>query len=299
MQGNDAFNKKDYAGAIDLFTRAQSLVHAPPHVLMIARSQVALKRLVAARESYLLIERTQLADNAPSAFKEAQAAAKIELAELSPRVPSIDIKVSNPDAENLVVSIDGKPIPPALVGIRRPIDPGTYILQAHARGFASDETPVTVKEKDRLSLTLDLYRVAGGDDDTFADEEPVPAKGSDGTGMRIAGYSTLGLGAAGLVVGGVFLGLGFGQQGDADTAYDACQAVGCAKESVQGKEVLELDAAASSKQLIGGITAGIGAAVLGTGIVLLVLAPKKSADTNSAHIEPWLGFGSAGVRGAF
>src|SRR5690349_19476001 len=72
-QGAEALNNKKYAESLDLVTRAESIFHAPVHVLMIARAQAGLGKLVAAQESYLKVIREELAANAPAAFKRTQA----------------------------------------------------------------------------------------------------------------------------------------------------------------------------------------------------------------------------------
>src|SRR5688572_28290531 len=66
--GAAAFNEGRYQDAIDMMTRAESLVHAPPHLLFIARSEENLGRLVKAREAYLKIVKEQIPPGAPGAF---------------------------------------------------------------------------------------------------------------------------------------------------------------------------------------------------------------------------------------
>src|SRR6185503_12180093 len=63
--GAVAFQASRWAEALDLFQRAESLVHAPPHVLYIARSQVKLGHLVEAREAYRKLTSETLAPTAP------------------------------------------------------------------------------------------------------------------------------------------------------------------------------------------------------------------------------------------
>src|ERR1700748_520497 len=75
-EGAQAFDEKRWADVVDLFSRAESLVHAPPHLLLIARAQVHLGHWVSAREAYLKIIRENVADSAPKSFREAQVAAK-------------------------------------------------------------------------------------------------------------------------------------------------------------------------------------------------------------------------------
>src|SRR5436190_24014691 len=69
--GRSAFEAGQYEKAIDSFSRAESLVHAPPHLLFLARSQAKLGRLIGAHETYLKITRETLKPNAPKAFSDA------------------------------------------------------------------------------------------------------------------------------------------------------------------------------------------------------------------------------------
>ncbi|HEX9621815.1 MAG TPA: tetratricopeptide repeat protein, partial [Polyangiaceae bacterium] len=78
-EGAKAFQEGRWQDAVDLFTRAESLVHAPPHLLFLARAQVKLGRLVAARELYNKILREPLAGDAPPAFLTAREAAEAEI----------------------------------------------------------------------------------------------------------------------------------------------------------------------------------------------------------------------------
>src|SRR6185436_9178917 len=67
-QAAQAFSAGKHAEAIDLVTRAEAIVHAPTHLLLMARAQVGLGKLVAAKETYLKILREELAANASPAF---------------------------------------------------------------------------------------------------------------------------------------------------------------------------------------------------------------------------------------
>src|SRR5512146_2478764 len=53
VEGAKAFSEKRWADAIDFFKRAESLVHAPPHLLYMARAQAQIGQLVEARENLL------------------------------------------------------------------------------------------------------------------------------------------------------------------------------------------------------------------------------------------------------
>src|SRR6195952_4861152 len=58
-EGVKASNEKRWADAADLFTRAESLVHSPVHLLFKARALIQLGQLVKARETLLEINREQ------------------------------------------------------------------------------------------------------------------------------------------------------------------------------------------------------------------------------------------------
>src|SRR5512145_1200497 len=95
-QGISAFNEGRHAEALDLFSRAETLLHAPPHVLYMARAAAKVGQLVRARELYLKLSREELAANAPPAFRDAQAEARDEAKAIEPRLASIVITVKAP-----------------------------------------------------------------------------------------------------------------------------------------------------------------------------------------------------------
>ena len=295
-QGLDAFAAKRYGEALDLFTRAESLMHAPTHVLMIARAQAALGRLVRARESYVALGRETLAANAPPAFKQAQADGKKELEALEPRVPSIDVKLSDPAAK-VTITMDGEPLPAALVGIPHPVDPGEHVLKAQGDKHVSDEKSVRVEEGGHVVVVLQLRPSA---DATTGPATPPPSTAPvqdkpeqgppPGRGLAIAGYVGIGLGVVGVGLGAVFTGLGFAKRGEADDAYTACGAV-CVDGSPGAENVKSLDDDANTKQTIGLVGLIAGGALAATGVTLLVLSPK--ADDKS---QTGLSFGPGSVR---
>src|SRR5437899_3123678 len=92
-EGASAFNDGRFKDAVDLFSKAESLVHAPPHLLFIARASTKLGQFVKAREAYLKITKEQLAPNAPQAFRDAQAAASRAMASIDHKIGGLAVKV--------------------------------------------------------------------------------------------------------------------------------------------------------------------------------------------------------------
>src|SRR4051794_32954254 len=93
QEGQQALEGKNYAVAIDKFSRADSLVHAPTLLLGLARAQVGLGRLVDAQESYNRIIRDGVAANSPHSWTKALDDATKEVAALPPRLPWVTISV--------------------------------------------------------------------------------------------------------------------------------------------------------------------------------------------------------------
>jgi hypothetical protein len=299
-QGNEAFGKKQWAESLDLFTRAESLMHAPTHVLMIARSHAALGHLVRAHEAYTALSRETLAPNAPNAFKEAQAAGTKELQALEPRVPTLVLKLSDSAAKNVVVTMDGETYPAALIGIARPIDPGTHVLMARGDEVVAEETSIEVAEGAHPSLVLALKPAPRAPSAAILPEK-TPAPHADAptprpsNALKIAGYAGIGLGVVGLGLGGVFTGLGFAKRGEANDAYAACGGA-CVNGTSQADDVRSFDSTANTQQTIGVIGLIAGGALAATGVTLLVLSPKGDAPNTTGL---WVGPSSTGVKGTF
>ena len=120
-EGIKAYNDGRWSAALDLFQRAESLLHAPTHLLYMARANAKLGRLVAARELYNKIIREPLGPKAPKAFQSAQEAAREEIAQVEPRLGKLTVTVEAPVGVIPVVKMDGESFPTALLGVARPI----------------------------------------------------------------------------------------------------------------------------------------------------------------------------------
>ena len=155
--GRAAFDAGKYEKAIDYLSRAEQLVHAPTHLLYIARAQTKLGRLVAAHETYLKINRETLAANAPKAFVSAQAAAEQEQDALDERLPSVTVTLQGATtAPDVTVQMDGAALPAAMIGIPLPADPGEHVFKASGPTIASEPVTLKVAEASKHTVTLKL-----------------------------------------------------------------------------------------------------------------------------------------------
>jgi len=318
-EGASAFSDGRYKDAVDLFSKAESLVHAPPHLLFIARAHVKLNQLVRAREAYLKITREQIAPNAPQAFRDAQSASAREMAAIEPKIGALTVKVEGPaDAKDLQVKLDGTLVPSVLVGSSQPVDPGEHHVEAVAMGFRAQPRTIKVGDGERTSVTLKLdadpnsaptsvgapkmgepatassaagVSTVGGQVSSGGSSAPGDTGTSGGSGMRIGAYTAFGIGAVGVGLGTFFILRSSSKRTEAD---NLC-AGGCKVENRAAID--DADSAADSARTLSIVGFAVGGASVVTGILLLVL--DKGSDTKSASVRPWVGLGSAGVMGRF
>lgn len=158
QEGVELQAQKSWKEALARFQFAEGLLDAPTHLLHIAECQVALGKLVEAQESYESLTHHDLPPGSPEPFREALELGKRELAELQPRIPTLRIEVRPAPAtlRTLTLSLNGRPLPAEVIGIARPINPGTYEITATAWGIApAKPVRVTLAERDtRTALVV-------------------------------------------------------------------------------------------------------------------------------------------------
>jgi hypothetical protein len=282
-----------WAEAIDLLRRAESLIHAPPHLLHIARAEVKLRRLVSARETYLKITREEPAAGAPPAFVEAQESAQKELAELEPRIPGLTVLVDGGQAS---VNIDGAPMSQVLVGVERPIDPGRHELQAVGEGTASKRIAIDLSEGAHETVHLVLERSSEASEPPSSTSQTTARDEPRRGGSRVSAYAAWGVGAAGLVFGTAMMFVNRGHRDEADTI---CQDGSC--PASRRSEIESLDADADRAATMSWIGLGVGVIGLGVGTVLFIINGRAApaSPQHAAGVSPWMGLGGAGLSGRF
>jgi hypothetical protein len=299
-EGYQALQDKDYATATDRFRRADALVHAPTLMIDWARSLVGLGKLVEAQERYEQIIREGVDVKAPKSWHRAFTDAGTELAQLKPRLAWITISVSgsgDDDAHVTIddahVTIDDVVVPPAAIGVRRAVNPGSLHLRVQAKGFLSQDRSVALREGAEeaaaFKLEPDPEAQAPSPAQAPPPPEPIPGKPRNQTPMYVAfGVSAAGL-AVGLVSGALFLSKRSDLSG-------VCTSAG----KCQSTQTDTLNAY-HTFGTISTIGYGVGVAGAGVGLTLWLLNRDKGkpAPAQGVVVHPYVGFGSVGAVGSF
>jgi len=293
--GVAALQNGDAATAVQKLEKAHNMLKAPSVALWSARALAKRGLLIEAAER--LREASRLPVSGDTGVQEqAKRDAEKELGELSPRIPSLVIAINGAGDAPVTVTLDGIPIPTALLGEDRPVNPGAHHLVAK-RNADERSLDVTVAEGERKPLSLDFGSAAAPTSPASAPvTTPGPASesSSSGGGKTLA-LVALGAGAAGLIVGGVTGGLALSKKSALDDNREDCRDGQCTY-AVEG-DVKSLRSF-RTVSTIGFIAGGVLAA---TGVVLLVTSkssPQQGA-ARSPHVALAVGIGNVQLAGRF
>jgi hypothetical protein len=296
--------------AIEKLERAESLYHAPTILVRLGECRVNVGQVVQGTEDLNRVVREVLPANAPKAFHDAQDRAQKVLAAATPKIARLTVKVDPPDAKP-TVTVSGKQIPAALIGVERPTDPGAHEVAASAPGYLTAQQTVTLAEGGQQEITLKLVKdpnagvivpapgaVPAAQPPGGPAQPPMPGQPPLGAppahGGHTLAYVALGVGGAAVVVGAITGVMAMSKAGD-------CKNKICSSQST-------LDSA-KSMATISTVGFGVGLAGIALGTILLVTGKSEippAAQMTAKHdtpprwsIQPWLGLNTAGVTGAF
>ena len=280
-EGQKLFDAGDYAAALEKFNLADSLNPAPTLGLRVARCLVKLGRVVEASERYLDVTRVQLDRTANATMRKAQADAVDEREKLLPTIPTLKIEIEGPVGSGITVTIDEKPVPEALIGQKRPTDPGAHRVEVK-RADAAVNGQVVLKSAESGRLLLQLPPLPR--------PKPPPPK-PERFPFRTVGWIGIGVGAGGAILGAISGGLAVSNE---QSLLKRCGTDRiCPPDARAQSNAYD---AARALTTVGIVMGGVG---LGVGIPLLVTHPKRSPTADKARLLPWITFGGGGVRGIF
>ena len=317
IDGVKLANAGDCEGATEKLLKAQELYSSPVVASRLGECEVELGLLVEGTERLRKLLREPVPENASPAVHKAFARAKVVLDQATPKLAALNITVVGPTQNEVVVSVNGRALPAAALGVAFPANPGRQEVEVSAPGYFSSTEQLVLApgETSAISLTLRPEPKAEVDDPwvepvthspvrkkrtrtpTESDNRrPMSTVEDSASPSRAPAYLSFAIGAVGLGVGA---GFGFAAKGDYDALALECPSGVCPLESAGSLE------AARRKGTIATVGLGVGAAgvVLGT-IFLLTGGSSDDASVAQAvglpeNVRTWVGVNEVGIATQF
>ena len=299
-EGLELNDEGDFAGASEKLEQAYGALQVPTLGLWSARSLARIGKLVEASGRYLEVTRMELPKDASEVVVAAKESAVTEKKELATRIPKLTLRLADGPVGDTSIRLDETEILPAMIGVPIPVNPGAHQYRVR-RGARETSGEFTLKEREsrvvELALELEPSRAGvtksnaapAGGEPSGAGAPTVDRGAGAGSWRRTTGFVALGVGAAGLATGIGFDVLAMRRKSDLEES-GLCEGNRCA--TAPGDDLARHTSNRVSST-VGFVVGGVAAAA---GTVLIVTAPHSAADT---ALRPWVGFGSAGVRGRF
>ncbi|WP_438022990.1 hypothetical protein [Sorangium sp. So ce233] len=234
-------------------------------------------------------------------------AARAERDRLSPRVPRLALSLPASAPAGTVVKRNGNTLGAAALGVALPVDPGEHRLSTQAPGGPVWEQTITLAEGETRTLTLEINEAPTSDapaqppptptppaleaatQPTTPDTPAAPDASTTPGGRRTAAYVAGGVGAAGIVLGGIMGALVLGKKAAVDEHCGS--AIGASDEKACDATGVDAASSGNTMALISTIGFGVGLAGLGAAAVLYWTEPKPAGPATGAAPR-WV---SAGV----
>ena len=290
-QGTAARDSGDLKEALKNFEAADAIMRVPSTGYEVAKTRVALGLLIEARDVALSIARSPSQPGEPGPFADARTAAQKLSDDLESRIPSIKINVKG--AADPQVSLDGTPLPKALVGLPRKLNPGKHTVAVHA-AEGSRSIAIEVFEREAKEMAIDLGAVEKVEKtepvqplSIVTPEQPHAEKKKRSPLPLVLMISGYGVGVAGGVISGITGAISIAQT---NTIKMACGGTTC-PPSEKGKiDHANGLATVSTIALVGAV---VFAAVGVVGTIMFFSKPDKTA------LRGTIGVGSIALDATF
>lgn len=294
VAGMDLRAKNDHKAALEKFKVAYALVPSPITALEVGRSLVDVGQLVEGSEKLLEAATMPAKANESAEAKKARVEARKRADEVTPRIPSITVKLENAPKGNasVVVTVDGRSIPIDALAAPLKVNPGPHEITATVEGADAKRRSVTVAEGETKDVTIRLPDQAVATRGASRGDPPRAAPRVEPGGTSTWTYVGFTVAGVGLVVGGVTGVMARSKastlDGEGCTADHRCPSA--ASSDISAYNTLRYTSFGS-----------LALAVVGVGIGIGGLASGGSSERPKAGltVTPWVGVGSIGLQGAF
>ncbi len=298
-EGKALRDKGDLPGALDRFRAAHALGRTPITGVELGRTLVLMGRLTEAREVLLEVSHIVVDPNESPARLAARKDASDLVESIRPRIPSLVITFSDlpPGTPTPAVIIDGVSVPSAATSLPRKVDPGPHEVTATLASGPQRTLKIMAKEGETVPVAF-----AFGDDAKLpaplpvaatppvtgeAAPAPAPAAQAGVPALTWVGISLAGAGViAGAVTGGIVL----------SEANSIKSAQNCDGRKVCGDSTINT---AKTLSTVSDVSFGVAGAGAILAAVSFFTRGQPAPASASAHVEPWVGLGTAGLKGAF
>jgi hypothetical protein len=276
--------------ACEKFAESQRLDPGVGTLINLAACEEKLGKLASAWEKWQRALEGLRADDKRRPGVEKRAAA------LEARVPRLEIRLSAGAPPGTAVMRDAVELGPASLGLALPVDPGPHRVSVSAPGREPKSYELSLEEAEMKTLEVEPGPAPAVRQPSapLVPAEPEPAPGPDqDTGRRTAGFVTLGVGAAGLLVGSIAGLLALQKKGEMD---DDCSRRGDRLEC--GDAGIDAAAAGNTFAAVSTVAFAVGVAGIGVGGYLVLTSDgARSVTARGACARPCAAF--LGVRGEF
>lgn len=300
-EGKTLMAAKRFSDACPKFAESQKIDPAPGTLVWLADCYEQNGQTASAWSTYR--EALAAAKAAHQPAREALATERITA--LQKILSKVVLKVEEPTAPGLVVTIDGVAVSPSLFGTATPYDPGPHTLGATAPGYEgfsqkfdlarSAQATAVVPPLKRVEAPVVAPSASAAASSSAPPPPPPPAGPTDtarpseaphaSSPLRPVGIALGGVGAV-AVVAAVVVQLGARSQASAAVA-DCRSHVRCTDADLSKHE------GATGRQTLALVVGGLGAGMIVAGGVLLWQAP--SASSGRVWLSPAVGPGAASV----
>lgn len=271
MEAYEHYQAERWTQCVDVATRAYELFPAPTLLVMKARAQVKLGKLVDALATYDRASSWKAGAKDPPAFERAVLDARTEKGALEKKIPTLRVVVRSASADRTKVSIDGRDVERPGDALR--LDPGEHRVEISDEDNPSRRAvqSVTLREGEESSLEIAL---------PSAGRSAPPPPESEPTYLPAA----LLFGGAGamLTVGGILGGLALSKSSElADL---------CAGRDPCPRQHEDLGNEVTTFATVSTVSFAVGGALAAVGLVLAIVPPRSEpVQRTDVAIIPALG----------